>query len=493
MIKSQFGLVKILTVLTFSISALHAQNDADIFKYSKTYHGGSARFEAMGGAFGALGADISAVQINPAAMGRFSSSQFSLSMSPLVASSSADFTETNTKALKSNFVIPSIGLVFTKDLSTKNKGDMYSQFSIGMNRIANFNHRTVIEGQQFPSLLDNFMGQANGYYPEELATYFPFTTSVAYEAYAIDYDPDNISYYSGLSLTDDLNMRREVINKGGINEFYLSYSRNRMNKLYYGASLNIRSYNSEEKYIHSEDLKVVDSIFVGFDYTYSLKTSGTGANIKLGAIYLVTDGFRLGFSFHSPTIISLHDKWTADMTSRFIYGKVSLGQDLIPTGEYKYRMTTPLKAIFSTSYVIGMSAVISGDLEYIGYQMGKLKSTRDITYDAYDFKLENEEAKLRLTNAINFRLGAEFNIQQALFLRAGFSYYGNAYKKTEDVDPIPDLGYSAGIGYKKDRFSIDLAYVNRQLARKYYPFAGSEIATTRTTLNSIVVTGTIRF
>lgn len=492
MIKYHSWVIKTVTFFTFSISASFAQNDADIYKFSKTYHGGSARFEAMGGAFGALGADISAVQINPAAMGRFSSSQFSISMAPLIASSAADFAGTNTKAVKSNFVIPSIGLVFTKDLSTKNKGDMYSQFAFGMNRIANFNQRMVIEGQQYPSLLDNFMGQAYGYYPEELATYFPFTTSVAYEAYAIDYNDTDVSYYSYLN-TADVKMSREVINKGGINEFFLSYSRNRMNKLYYGVNLNIRSYNSEEKYIHSEDLTVVDSTFLGFDYSYTLKTSGTGANLKLGAIYLVTDGFRLGLSVHSPTIISLHDKWTADMTSRFETGKVSLASDLVPTGEYKYRMTTPFKAIFSSSYVIGMAAIISGDLEYIGYQMGKLKSTRDITFDPYDFKLENNEAKLRLTNAINFRLGAEFNIQQALFLRAGFSFYGNAYKKSEDVDPIPDLGYSAGIGYKKDRFSIDLAYVNRQLSRKYYPFAGSEIATTRSTLNSIVVTGTIRF
>ena len=48
-----------------------AQNDADLFRFSKHYHGGSARFEAMGGAFGALGADISSAQVNPAGMGRF--------------------------------------------------------------------------------------------------------------------------------------------------------------------------------------------------------------------------------------------------------------------------------------------------------------------------------------------------------------------------------------------------------------------------------------
>lgn len=474
-------------------TASFAQNDADLFRFSKHYHGGSARFEAMGGAFGALGADISSVQINPAGMGRFSSSQFSLSLGPTINSTTADFMSESVRTNRTSFTLPSFGLVLTRDLSGKNKGDMYSQFGFGMNRVSHYTQKTTISGEQFPSLLDNFMGQAQGYLPEELNSFFPFTTSLAYESYTIDFDPTTTSYYSYLNSTDDVKMNREVATKGGINEFFLSYSRNRLNKLYYGAALNIRTYRHGETYKHSEDLTIPDSVFKGFDYNYTLNTKGTGVNLKLGVIYLITDGFRIGAAFHTPTLISMEDKWTANMTGRFVNGNLSVPESLIPQGQYKYRMVTPLRTVVSASYVIGMSAVISGDIEYVGYNMGRLRSTRDIAYDPYNFETENAEAKARLTGALNYRIGLEYNIQQKFFIRAGFALYGNAYKKSESVDPKPDLSYSGGIGYKIGNFSVDLAYVNRQLQRTYYPFLGSNNAATKLSSNNIVITGSIRF
>lgn len=469
-----------------------AQNDADLFRFSKHYHGGSARFEAMGGAFGALGADISAVQINPAGMGRFSSSQFSFSLGPTINNTSADFMGNSSKSNRSSFSIPSIGIVLTKDLSSKNKGDMYSQFAFGMNRLAHYHQRTTISGEQFPSLLDGFIGQAQGYDPEELSYFFPFTTSLAWESYVIDYDSNTNQYTSYLN-SGDMSMNRTIETSGGSNEFFISYSRNRMNKLYYGGSLNIRTYKHHETYVHSEDMTMGDSIFKGFDYEYTLRTKGTGVNLKLGIIYLITNNLRVGAAFHSPTMIAMQDRWTANMTGRFYDGNMTIPASLIPEGQYKYRMITPLKTVVSASYVIGMKAVISGDIEYAGYNMARLRSTRDIAYDPYDFKIENADAKARLTGALNYRIGAEYNIQQKLFLRAGFSLYGNAYKKSENVDPKPDISYSGGIGYKIGNFSLDLAYVNRQLQRNYYPFLGSNVASTRMSSNMIVISGSIRF
>src|SRR5690554_7005584 len=60
-------------VLLLLYQVAFAQNEADVLRYSTTDVFGSARFEAMAGSFGGLGADISAIQINPAGMGRFSS------------------------------------------------------------------------------------------------------------------------------------------------------------------------------------------------------------------------------------------------------------------------------------------------------------------------------------------------------------------------------------------------------------------------------------
>ena len=45
---------------------MNAQNLADVQRFSQTPLNGSARFTAMGGAFGAVGGDFSALEINPA-------------------------------------------------------------------------------------------------------------------------------------------------------------------------------------------------------------------------------------------------------------------------------------------------------------------------------------------------------------------------------------------------------------------------------------------
>lgn len=184
-----------------------SQNDGDIYRYSKHFHAGTARFEAMGGAFGALGADLSAGQINPAAMGRFSSSQVSLSLGPQIYVSDADFQGQLSETSRTSFSVPNFGVVFTNDISNRNKGDLYSQLSIGMNRIANFNQRFSYTGEQYESLLDVFGGQAAGYLPEELSTFFPFSTSLAWETYALDYDASNGTYYSQLNSADMLHNR----------------------------------------------------------------------------------------------------------------------------------------------------------------------------------------------------------------------------------------------------------------------------------------------
>lgn len=44
----------------------YAQNEIDALRFSYTGNGGTARSLAMGNAFGALGADLSSLYVNPA-------------------------------------------------------------------------------------------------------------------------------------------------------------------------------------------------------------------------------------------------------------------------------------------------------------------------------------------------------------------------------------------------------------------------------------------
>ena len=67
-----------LSILIIGVVCLgaNAQNINDVLRYSIQEGQGTARFQAMGGAFGALGGDLSALNVNPAGSSVFNYSQF---------------------------------------------------------------------------------------------------------------------------------------------------------------------------------------------------------------------------------------------------------------------------------------------------------------------------------------------------------------------------------------------------------------------------------
>ena len=69
----------ICVALIFYANKSSAQNDADALRYSMLNYGSTARSLAMGNSFGALGADFSNLSINPAGLGLYRRTEFTIS------------------------------------------------------------------------------------------------------------------------------------------------------------------------------------------------------------------------------------------------------------------------------------------------------------------------------------------------------------------------------------------------------------------------------
>ena len=69
-----------LSIGLISTSLILAQDITDAVRYSMDEIQGTARFRAMSGAFGALGGDMSSVNINPAGSAIFNNSHASLTL-----------------------------------------------------------------------------------------------------------------------------------------------------------------------------------------------------------------------------------------------------------------------------------------------------------------------------------------------------------------------------------------------------------------------------
>ncbi|MBE3085421.1 MAG: UPF0164 family protein, partial [Bacteroidetes bacterium] len=80
----------IIAVLSM-FTGIFAQNVDDALRYSQVFYGGTARFMSMGGAFTALGGDMSSLSQNPAGIGVFRSSELTISPQLFHIKSSAGF------------------------------------------------------------------------------------------------------------------------------------------------------------------------------------------------------------------------------------------------------------------------------------------------------------------------------------------------------------------------------------------------------------------
>lgn len=478
------SIVITISLLLGAIS--YAQNENDVLRYSTTDVYGSARFEAMAGSFGALGADFSAIQINPASMGRFSSSQASFSFNNTIVQTTGLYNDVRTKTNNNSFKISNAGAVITNDISVKNDGRLYNQITVGYTRLKNFDYNRRYEGQNFYSLLDVFANMGYGIDPEFIYTERPFTTGLAYDTYAVDYDPSTGEYISRLT-SGDMYHNREINTSGGIGEFHIGYSENYMNKLYYGVSLGIRRFNYEQDYVHNETLLDTTGVSLrSFDYIYNLATSGTGYNLKLGFLYLPSDFFRIGFAFESPTIATLEDNWRANMTATHDYGTESIQEKYVPEGRFEYQLKTPMKIRGSFAYVLNYRGAVNVDLEMARFNAGELRPEGGaFNTQGYNFAAENEEVQNQFRTVLNTRIGFEYMILKDVFVRAGYALLPQPYKKQVGNLNMPNQTFAGGLGWKLNNINLDLSYRQLRLNSEYYAFDPSK-SENRTEFTSVL-------
>lgn len=468
------------------------QSEIDVYRLSNTYVHGSARFDAMGGSFGALGAESGCIGINPAGFGRSSVSSFSFGASGTSFKNTSHF-RGNGEAVSTGsssmddfkFRIPNLAGTVVSDVSSSNSGLIYTQISFGMNRVANFNNSFNYGGQQFESLLDVFASQAYGIDPIDLYNSLPYTSSLAYQTYTID-DNANNEYSPRLNGADVIH-NRTVLNSGGINEFYLGLSANYLDKIYLGASVSYNTLNFAESVIHKETLTDTTGTLglMSYAYQYSYKSKGGGLGVKLGAIFLPVEWFRLGFALHTPTFYQITDEYSADMQALHADGLKVVDPSFIPVNKYKYRIWTPTKFVGSMAFVFSDNGCINVDLEYVNYGWGRLKTTTDEAYVAYDYAFENATIKSQMVDALNVRIGGEWAINNTFFIRGGYGYYPKGDTLARSYGKSFSQTISGGLGFRINRVYLDLSvrYFTTSSVYKAFYESRTDLDIVNTTFN----------
>lgn len=470
----------ILTISAgFSVGCALAQEPEDALRLAWNVQSGTARVQAIGGAMGSLGGDITATFVNPAGLGFYRTGDVVFTPTYTFGKTNATYLGRKENTTTNKFAIGTSGVVWG---SNDNKLRS-SAISLAINQTADFKSSIVYRGaNNVSSYSQRFLEEirnANTKDGNVVASSFPFGTSLAFNTFWIDTigggTNGNFQFQSRAPIAMGLLQQNTITTRGGITEIALGAGFNLNDKVFVGGTLGvpIMRMEKEAEFLEADATTNANNKFDYAVFKQGLITTGVGFNLKGGIIYKPQEFWRLGFAFHTPTVFSLTDKNTAEITTNtegYAGTQTQRLEDVTGTSSrLTYLHVTPLKLIGSASYVLReiqdvtrQRGFITADVEYVAYPMSAYHATdteeqpADPETKAY-FKSLNKAISNTYKGAFNFRAGGELKFT-TIMVRAGVAYYGNPYKDIHD-ERGNRLNLSGGLGYRHKGFFIDATYV----------------------------------
>ncbi|MBP5561963.1 MAG: outer membrane protein transport protein [Muribaculaceae bacterium] len=496
---------KLIALLLFAAPLImNAQAAFDALNMSQTELRGTSRFMAMGGAYTAVGGDISSMNQNPGGIGIYRNSDLAATISLDFNSSKADGMN---KLSNTRFNFNNVGYVGALKLD----GDILKNFNWGFsyNRNQDFHRHYTGGWNGINSSITNYVAgltTAGGWTESDLhATgssdpYWnsnaPWISVLGFDSYWINPNQSAPGSFQGLMGAGTTGYAEyEIDEKGHADEYGVTLAGNCANIVYWGFGFGFFDLDYDGYMYYGESLnnayvpnnENAEHIVNGranYGLVNYLDTKGTGYNFKLGVIVKPVNEFRLGFAFHTPTYYDMRDLYSTISDYEYLPDNEAAFSDGAHCGdtwnEYHYRISTPWRFMGGIAGVIGKSAIVSADYEYTGY------NTMRVKYD-------NGDEDISTTNDINdyFRaahkisVGAEFKVSPNFALRAGYSYqtspvnkeYEDGVANVNTVSTNPSYEFNrttqyitAGFGYKYKSFYLDMAYVHQNRKSTFNSF-----------------------
>lgn len=450
------GLLALVAIAPLS----NAQNEVDALRYAYQGTPGTARSLGMGGAFGAVGSDMSSASINPAGLGLYRRGELQMGFSLLNSNSNTNFNGQNSGASKDKLGIQNFGYVSSRVGSD----DIYFiNYAFTYNRSSNFNQQVIVDGNApNGSILDFFVAQANGNHYDSLGTYFPFSTGLAWNTYGIDTVSGSVDLYKAPYTGGDVRQRK-VIDRGGfMAETAFSAGLNMGGEFFLGGTVGIVRARYLENNNYTETFAAGQDIS-SLEFREKLDASGMGILLRLGFIARIKERLRVGASYQSRTSISFDEDYSTSMTTL-----VNLRQwtDTSSLNNNSYNITLPSKLSLNAAYTLGEIGIISADYSFTNLSRINMSSG---TSDGYSYALENEVISKIYRGVHEARMGAEIRALELWRVRAGIIYqvspFAQGYGNSDAA-----ITYSFGGGYRKERFFADVAFLLKHRNEVYYMY-----------------------
>ncbi|QIK59942.1 hypothetical protein G7050_08915 [Dysgonomonas sp. HDW5A] len=503
---------------SFTGSAL-AQGEMDAFNLSYNGLKGTARSVAMGGAFGALGGDISGIAINPAGIGVYTTSEVVTTLNFTNTRTKTDLYGSRTDDSKFKFSFDNLAFVGTVPLHS----DVAPLINFGFsyNRLQSFDRRYTMHG--------NFLNQSQTQYIANRVEGIPsrdlelsqdpfFDRSSDYWLGALAYNTGMISptvpggngdrYESVIKTMNDPTVDNflHVFERGSIDSYDFNMGTTFADMLSAGLSVSVTDISYNVTTLYSEDLYEGQNTNPAhfYDFDNQLRTDGSGWQVKAGLIFKPIQELRIGVAYHSPTWYNMTDSYTVlmDNGSTTVSSRAEEG---VVFSDYKFR--TPDKWVFSLAGIIAQRAIISADYELTNYASMNLQDRNGFGLSA------NQDIKEDFRSSSTLRVGGEFRITPQFSGRVGYMWQQSPVKDIlrngsangthtaatagtiTNYSLVGNANYfTYGLGYRfTPQFYTDVAFVMQNRTDDLYTHGGSDKTELKNNMFSGLLTIGYRF
>lgn len=497
-----------------------AQGPIEAYRFGLKGLHGTARAQSLGGAVGALGADPTAVYVNPAGLGLYSRSTLSISADPGRGKSTVDWQNThkgvssyglggfsNVAYMTPFFENPSTGYKFSMGVAYNRDYDFDRSYRMNTGVLgAGLADLMMLIGMDEGLSFDKYIDNPNtGYNPFKHMVHPLVAMGANADLIKPLGDNDKLFQHSFLDtynketnkwepLSPDRTML-DVIERGARNSVDINMSMGFGDIFYVGAALRLGTikhtrlsdYREDFKFVHRETSDERNNYMV---LSNDLRTSGTSVGLNLGALVMLGDYIRLGVSYMTPERISLDENYSAKMTTFNEFMKPDKRELTFGTAVYdnSYVLRTPGQFTASVLAFMGQYGFVSYDFQYRDLGTARLYAGDNRVNPLTE--VIGEDYGREMTH----KFGVEIRPMKRLALRGGMTFTGNPMKGEEfDVEPetglsrdavavgmMPDFtlprsyqAFSLGLGYHITRgVSLDVAYAHSRRTEQVYPFTG---------------------
>ena len=491
-----------------NFSKVSSQSVYDIVKYSTTELNGSARYQALGGAFGALGGDLSSISNNPAGSTIFNYNEGSATIGVNVFSNDVNFLNGANINDKTSFDINQFGFV----LGFVNKKEKWDKVAVGFNFQSQNNFNNKIEAQAvnmnrglvdyFVNLADRFEFNVFDLENNSDNEYSYLGSNLGYDAQhaylglatrLIEYDSESSDYIFYDSIEQGIDQLYNSNTSGFQHLYSINFSAQYSQKLSLGVNINIVAIEFHERKATSDlYLDTQNSFLKQVDFIQDFSVFGSGVSFQGGALYRPINSIRLGFTYSSPTFLEFDEEYTEGLDVRY-YEELdgSTGSSLYPSVVNilsPYKLKTPSISQFSLAFV-GKNGLISFDYGNKNYSATKISGGN--TSNTYNYL--NQEIDNKFIESSTFlRAGTELKLNY-VSLRGGYWNEGSPFKNSLLQKNIK--GYSFGLGINFGGTSLDLAYLRgtKEYSYPLYEVGLTDMIEVKKNTDKISLTYIVRF